>query len=618
VKESLPLFCFALLCIVSPIKAIPIPSDQEILHLREGYHLYSCQDEELKIDNFIEKNSTKLDKYKQNVDLRYSLGFQQNVHWLDVELENETDSDLDRYLLIKYPLLEEIDFYHLDGTNVIRSFRTGRKNSFSERFIKSRNFVFPIDIKRKSKVRIILRVRTDDILLLPIYILNDKLHFEEEKKEYLFFGLFTGVLAVMVFYNLFLYLSIREKSFLFYSTFIFCLGLGQLADHGFAYEYLWPNSPVLNRIAPIMLGNASALFALLFTLSIFYVDMRRYKRIRIFFIVLCGLIIINHFIILIDLSLGALINAVAALVSIFSVFFLSFHFVLKRKKTATYFFIAWSVFLFSACTYYLLQLGYIEYSFNKIQILQYGSTFEATILALLLGNKFKDLMKREEFIRKFALEERNRSKLRLAAQELNQLKQREEVFMDIHDAIGSVIVDIKLEVSKLNPEKKVTQDQIDRLFRLAKQAREGLKDRIYLLEDWKVFEDDPLEGIRLLMIRRYHSGGRFFTLDFDSSLEDILKRAFDLEKRKILFYLILEIINNDLKYGKGESLWQLRRDSIKGVILFLRTETDYKSSSQTGKGTLNIVQRVSKLNGLLHIEQLEGYFCLEVTFPHMS
>jgi hypothetical protein len=72
--------------------------------------------------------------------------------------------------------------------------------------------------------------------------------------------------AGMLVYNLFIYLSVRDTSYLYYILYIASFGLYQLSVNG-AAEYFWPDNPWwANAATPFFIGSA-ALFGSLFARS---------------------------------------------------------------------------------------------------------------------------------------------------------------------------------------------------------------------------------------------------------------------------------------------------------------------------------------------------------------
>lgn len=74
-------------------------------------------------------------------------------------------------------------------------------------------------------------------------------------------GMIYGVLLVMLVYNLFIYLSVRDVSYLYYILYIASFGLYQVSVNGAGVAYFWPDSPWwANAATPLSIG-AAALFA---------------------------------------------------------------------------------------------------------------------------------------------------------------------------------------------------------------------------------------------------------------------------------------------------------------------------------------------------------------------
>ncbi|WP_449436966.1 7TM diverse intracellular signaling domain-containing protein [Pedobacter steynii] len=58
----------------------------------------------------------------------------------------------------------------------------------------------------------------------------------------LIFGLYSGALLIMFLYNLFLFFSVRDKSYVFYVFYILFTWLSQISVQGFATKYFWSDN----------------------------------------------------------------------------------------------------------------------------------------------------------------------------------------------------------------------------------------------------------------------------------------------------------------------------------------------------------------------------------------
>ena len=94
-----------------------------------------------------------------------------------------------------------------------------------------------------------------------------------EKDEYIvqasienyLYGIYLGIMLVMAFYNVFIFLSVKETTYLYYILYIICFTTMQEAKNGFAYITRLQNYPgISNNIVPLFIPLA-VIFSALFT-----------------------------------------------------------------------------------------------------------------------------------------------------------------------------------------------------------------------------------------------------------------------------------------------------------------------------------------------------------------
>src|SRR5207249_1062029 len=121
-----------------------------------------------------------------------------------------------------------------------------------------------------------LKIRSKHPILLPLFIKSkDKLD-ETVNIENLIFGLYFGIILSILFYNLFLFISTRDLSYLFYIVYLFFLGVAQTTLPGYGFKYFWPNSPLLNNYALIILSALAGITGILF--AVFFLRIAYYYR----------------------------------------------------------------------------------------------------------------------------------------------------------------------------------------------------------------------------------------------------------------------------------------------------------------------------------------------------
>ena len=135
--------------------------------------------------------------------------------------------------------------------------------------------------------------------------------------------------------------------------------------------------------------------------------------------------------------------------------------------------------------------------------------------------------------------------------------QRQSLENDLHDSLGSRLVDLKLQADKDRPDLESLRSQLSTTYDL-------FRGQLLFMEDLGYSARDPLDAIQISVLRRYAAVEREVRFRIDGAhrlaLEEFL---FDDATRADFLQLMRELCTNDLKYGRGESRWRLSiRDGI--------------------------------------------------------
>ncbi|WP_281492771.1 7TMR-DISM family protein, partial [Leptospira bourretii] len=169
-----------------------------------------------------------------------NLGFSKSTFWIRVLVTNPTEDTIRWNLVFDFPLLDEIQIF---GNEFPKSFvRTlGDIHPFSERNLDYRNPVFPLETKSGVSSVYYLKISSESTIPLTMSIWTEREFYDQLNKEQWIFGLFYGILFVMIAYNFFIYIFTYEKSYLFYMFFVSSIFFFHFINNGFAFQYLWPN-----------------------------------------------------------------------------------------------------------------------------------------------------------------------------------------------------------------------------------------------------------------------------------------------------------------------------------------------------------------------------------------
>ncbi|MEZ5581423.1 MAG: 7TM-DISM domain-containing protein [Candidatus Competibacteraceae bacterium] len=199
---------------------------------------------------------------------RPSFGYTRSVYWFAVDLENAGPESKRFILEIAYPVLDRLDLYLIRASGQSEHFASGDLLPFAQRPFAHRNFLFPVRLAEQETIRLYLRVATSSSLQVPITLWQETAFWLADQQFLAMLWLYYGIMLAMLLYNLFIWLVIRDRAYLFYVLFIASFVVFQLTLRGVSYQYLWPQFPWLNEKMLTLPLSAAITFAALFTIDL--------------------------------------------------------------------------------------------------------------------------------------------------------------------------------------------------------------------------------------------------------------------------------------------------------------------------------------------------------------
>jgi signal transduction histidine kinase/CheY-like chemotaxis protein len=208
------------------------------------------------------------DRFTPSSEEVLNLGIKSVVYWIRIPIKNEAQHINDWRLKIESPALDFIEMYipntdPQDPPFTIK--RSGDSVPFHEWDTPHRQSVFKVFLQPHTEQTLYLRIKNADGIVTQMSLWSAEAFAEHISREQLWYGFYFGSLCIMACYNLFIFLSLRDKSYLYYVLFVLFWGLNEFSVRGFAYQYLWPNSPQWNDPISILFGMLSGFFSLQFT-----------------------------------------------------------------------------------------------------------------------------------------------------------------------------------------------------------------------------------------------------------------------------------------------------------------------------------------------------------------
>jgi signal transduction histidine kinase len=147
-----------------------------------------------------------------------------------------------------------IDYFEMyipeEGKYIIH--KGGSKFSFSHKDYQHKNFIYDLPSSKGEPLTLYIKIKsTRPVALIGAARTTQRLT-EYATTEYFFLAIFYGIVLAMVLYNMFLYLALYDRTYLYYVLYVLSIGIFTLSQDGLGFEYLWPEHPSWNdRVAPI-------------------------------------------------------------------------------------------------------------------------------------------------------------------------------------------------------------------------------------------------------------------------------------------------------------------------------------------------------------------------------
>lgn len=530
-------------------------------------------------------------------------GYSRSVFWLRLDLHylpQQAEGPRNWLLELAYPPLDHLELYlpDADGGFALAQ-RTGDALPFDSRQIRQNNYLFELNLQPNQSKRIYLRLESQGSIQAPLTLWAPNAYLEAQPGRIYVLGIIYGVLLVMLVYNLFIYLSVRDTSYLYYILYIASFGLYQVSVNGAGIEYFWPNSPWwANAATPFLIGSA-ALFGCQFARSFLHTaEHSPWVDRLLLLLMVCGALVM---ILALSVSYATALRLATYLALLFTVVIFAAGVLawLRGMRIARYFIFAWSAFLIGGIVNTLMVLGYLPNVFLTMYASQIGSALEVGLLSLALADRI-NAMKEE---RTRILQEAG-CKLESLNQELADSNRFKDEFLatvthELRTPMNGVIGSLELmQTVKMDIE----------LEQYQKTAAASARDMMRMVNDILVLTElqagklyprrevfslrGLFDGLRVQHAARAEDKGLTFTLKFDESLPDTLEG--DAGKlAQALGYLL----DNAIKFSHegGVTLHVSSAASVGGCLPLSIVVSDTGIGFEQGEGEL--YQRFHQLDG---------------------
>ena len=327
-----------------------------------------------------------------------AFGFQPGAYWFHLSLSNE-DAAQPHWLLVQdYPLSDKLDLYlrYPDGRVLHRG--GGDHLPFGARSVSYRYPNFMLDLPAGETVEVLLRVQSQSSMQVPLTLYTPSAFIEISRDAQFGIGLYYGILIALFFYNLVLWLALRDASYFWYLFHISAFGLVLMTLNGLGFEYLWPDSPWLADLSVPL------------SICLSQIGMQQFARVflrlpvvwplgnRISLGVIAFYVVLGVASFWLPYRIATPLAAASVLASILWILTTTLTAMRRGDRSARLFLLAWGMFLLGTAMFTLLAFGLLPKSFITVYGVQIGSALEMLLLSVALSYRYAALRNENERI----------------------------------------------------------------------------------------------------------------------------------------------------------------------------------------------------------------------------
>ncbi len=329
-----------------------------------------------------------------------NFGFTTTPYWLRWQINNPKDTPLNVYIEFEDPRLNQLDLYHISSKT--KHQQIGNQYPFNDRIIKTRTLVFPVTLAPGANT-FYVRGASADSLQLPLTAwLPDQfyLHSQLETNTY---SIMFGLMIMMMLYSPLFFISMRDKTFIYYTGFSFSLLFFFLSFHGMGYQYLWPNQVFFNLKSVALSGCFGLIFSCLFSASFLQIKKHAPSHLKVLKTIIgcsilgaCLLPFVPYEIIvkwLIALTIICYTSIWICAISVFR----------QGNYYARFFLMGWSVFILGSVVLSLNKAGWLPRTPFTEYLQVIGTVIEVLPLSLALSDRINRSQKDKDIAQRQAL-----------------------------------------------------------------------------------------------------------------------------------------------------------------------------------------------------------------------
>jgi signal transduction histidine kinase len=511
---------------------------------------------------------------------RNNFGYTRSALWLRLCILDSSTAPRRWILTIDNVQLDKVCWYLPRPDGTIEQRCDGRMSSVYDKPVHYRCPLTVLESPGPAPCTLYVRIATTDVMTFPLAVHDQERFWRHIGREQIAFGMYFGILGVMALLNLLIFLTLRDRAYIYYVVYVISYTFFHLCVVGISYAYLWPAALNWNyRALPFFCGLTIVTGTLF---SVRFLDVRRFLP-RLFplafFFVATGTVQMLMALSPLAHYAGELGNTLALLL-VLTLAVLGVTTALKGYLPARYYLVALAFCFAGVSVNSLKDFGVLPTNFFTNYGTLFGTGLQVIFFSLALMARISAIQKEKEQAQAKALRhqaeamENLRTTMEYKLQAL-QAKINPHFLFNTLNTISGLIYEAPAKAERVI-------EMLAKLFRYTLAASQ--EKSVPLVKE--------LELVRMYL--------EIEKIRFDKRLEYEVSTAGPIEEVMIPGMIIQPLVENSIKHGIGPKVGggrisvhvQAQQDTCRITVADSGVGLDKDKTPESGHGLVNIRERL--------------------------
>ncbi len=177
-----------------------------------------------------------------------NFGYTDSTYWARFDLKTRNRDISPEWILeLALPLVDKATLYVIRNGNLVETRSAGYKDDWSDRDLALPNPTFKLSLSPGTVTRIYLQVTTQNTFRLPLTLWHPDVFVEKVSTEESVRGMLLGAILAILAYNLFVAVSVRERSNVYYVLYLLSSTLLIITEQVHGIQLLDSRPPFLDK-----------------------------------------------------------------------------------------------------------------------------------------------------------------------------------------------------------------------------------------------------------------------------------------------------------------------------------------------------------------------------------